>query len=240
MWRRTGLTAIACLLVAMTGTDRANAAEVVISINKAAQTMSVLIDGAEAYNWVVSTGVGGGPYDGSYRPGRMERKWASRKYGMAPMPYSIFFDGNYAIHGTVKVSQLGRRASKGCVRLHPRDAAVLFDLVKREKENTTIVVDKTMHVAARVTPSATDASPAQALAAKPEPAGPEAAKRELAIPEAAAADAAKLAATGPATLKQARLRPKADVPRKPRKVRSYRQRDAAMRTWLRNFGMVRW
>ena len=57
----------------------------------------------------------------------MERQWASRKYGMAPMPYSIFFDGNYAIHGTVKVAQLGRPASKGCVRLHPGDAAVPTD-----------------------------------------------------------------------------------------------------------------
>ena len=142
----------ACLIAASAAFDRAAAAEVVISINKAAQSMSVLIDGVEAYNWVVSTGVGGGPHDGTYRPGRMERKWASRKYNMAPMPYSIFFDGNYAIHGTVKVSQLGRRASKGCVRLHPRDAAVLFALVGREKANTTIVVDKTTHVAARGVP----------------------------------------------------------------------------------------
>jgi hypothetical protein len=131
------------------------------------------------------------------------------------------------------------------VRLHPRDAAVLLELVKREKDNTTIVVDKTMHVAARVTPSMTDASPAPALAANSEPASPEAvktelAKPELAKPEAAAADAAKLAATGPATLKQSRLRPKADVPRKSRKVRSYRQQDAAMRAWLRNFGAARW
>ena len=137
--------------------DRAGAAEVVISINKAAQSMSVLVDGVATYNWVVSTGVGGGPHDGTYRPGRMERKWASRKYSMAPMPYSIFFDGNYAIHGTVKVAQLGRRASKGCVRLHPRDAAVLFALVGREKANTTIVVDKATHVAARGVPVQSDA-----------------------------------------------------------------------------------
>jgi len=139
------------------------AAEVVVSVNKATQTMVVLIDGVETYNWTVSTGVGGGPYDGTYKPGRMERKWASRKYGMAPMPYSIFFDGNYAIHGTVKVSQLGRRASKGCVRLHPRDAAVLFELVGREKASTKIVVDKTTHVAARSgTPVASDAPPPEA------------------------------------------------------------------------------
>jgi hypothetical protein len=144
----------------------ARAAEIVISVNKATQTMVVLIDGAEAYNWTISTGVGGGPYDGTYKPGRMERKWASRKYGMAPMPYSIFFDGDYAIHGTVKISQLGRRASKGCVRLHPRDAAVLFELVGREKANTTIVVDKTTHVAARNNgPVASDAPPPEAKAA---------------------------------------------------------------------------
>ncbi len=127
----------------------ADAAEIVISINKAAQTMSVLVDGVEQHSWIVSTGIGGGPPNGTYRAGRMERKWASRKYHMAPMPYSIFFEGNYAIHGTVQVKQLGRRASKGCVRLHPRDAAVLFGLVGRNKVSTTIVVATASHVAAR-------------------------------------------------------------------------------------------
>ena len=126
----------------------ARGADVVISINKATQSMSVLVDGVASYDWVVSTGVGGGPHSGTYRPGRMERKWASRKYNMAPMPHSIFFDGNYAIHGTVKISQLGRRASKGCVRLHPNNAAVLFDLVGRNRSSTTIVVADSTHVAA--------------------------------------------------------------------------------------------
>jgi L,D-transpeptidase-like protein len=149
-----------CLIVASAALERAAAAEVVISINKAAQRMLVLIDGVPTYNWVISTGVGGGPYDGAYRPGFMARHWASRKYGMAPMPYSIFFDGNYAIHGTVKVGQLGRRASKGCVRLHPRDAAVLFALVGKEKANTTIVVNKAAHFAA--VPVKSDAPPLEA------------------------------------------------------------------------------
>jgi hypothetical protein len=159
-----GLLLAGCLIAASAADDRAGAAEVIVSVNKAAQTMSVLIDGVETYNWVISTGVGGGPHDGTYKPGRMERKWASRKYGMAPMPYSIFFDGNYAIHGTVKISQLGRRASKGCVRLHPRDAAVLFALVGHEKANTTIVVDKATHVAARSGPVKRDAPPVEAKA----------------------------------------------------------------------------
>ena len=164
-------------MAASAAQDRAAAAEIVISINKAAQSMSVLIDGVATHNWVVSTGVGGGPHDGTYRPGRMERKWASRKYGMAPMPYSIFFDGNYAIHGTVKVAQLGRRASKGCVRLHPRDAAILFALVQREKNSTTIVVDKATHVAARPVPVQSDAPPVEAQSAKIEQ--PEAAMLQL-------------------------------------------------------------
>ena len=44
--------------------------------------------------------------------------WYSRKYDMSPMPYSVFFRGGYAIHGTGYVKQLGRPASHGCVRLH--------------------------------------------------------------------------------------------------------------------------
>jgi hypothetical protein len=161
--------AVACSLAGlltcvMPGTG---AAEVVISVDKSKQTMVVLVDGRERYNWVVSTGVGGGPYNGTYRPGRMERKWASRKYGMAPMPYSIFFDGNYAIHGTVKVAQLGRRASKGCVRLHPRDAAVLFELVQREKANTTIVVSANSHVAATKAVAPPVVAPPKVVTPKP-------------------------------------------------------------------------
>jgi len=146
-WRGNAALFLMCSTIASVGTlEHARGGEVVISINKATQTMSVLVDGAERHNWVVSTGIGGGPPNGTYRAGRMERKWASRKYNMAPMPYSIFFDSNYAIHGTVKIAQLGRRASKGCVRLHPRDAAVLFDLVGRNKANTTIVVASAAHV----------------------------------------------------------------------------------------------
>jgi L,D-transpeptidase catalytic domain len=43
-----------------------------------------------------------------------------------------FYDGNFAIHGTTHVSQLGGRASRGCIRLHPSNAAVLFSLVQQE------------------------------------------------------------------------------------------------------------
>jgi len=56
------------------------------------------------------------------------------------MPYSIFFDGGYAIHGSYEISHLGRPASHGCIRLHPRHAAVLFSLVRRNRSETRIIV----------------------------------------------------------------------------------------------------
>ena len=56
------------------------------------------------------------------------------------MPYSIFFDGGYAIHGSYEISHLGRPASHGCIRLHPKNAAILFALVQAHMSETRIVV----------------------------------------------------------------------------------------------------
>ena len=57
------------------------------------------------------------------------------------MPHSIFFYRGFAIHGSYEISRLGGPASHGCIRLHPDNAAVLFDLVRQEgMRNTTIVV----------------------------------------------------------------------------------------------------
>ena len=123
-------------------------AEVILNINKSKQRMAVVIDGAERHVWTVSTGTEGGPPSGTYRPQRMERKWFSRKYNMSPMPHSIFFHEGYAIHGTIYVSRLGRRASHGCVRLDPRNAATLFDLVRRHgMGSTTIIISHSDYVA---------------------------------------------------------------------------------------------
>ena len=46
------------------------------------------------------------------------------------MPFSIFFHSHYAIHGTDQISRLGSPASAGCIRLHPDNAHVLFDLTR--------------------------------------------------------------------------------------------------------------
>jgi lipoprotein-anchoring transpeptidase ErfK/SrfK len=123
-------------------------ADIVININKSKQRMAVVVDGTEQHVWTVSTGTEGGPPSGTYRPQRLERKWFSRKYNWSPMPHSIFFHEGYAIHGTVYVSRLGRRASHGCVRLHPNNAAALFALVRsRGRHNTTIIVSHSDYVA---------------------------------------------------------------------------------------------
>jgi len=55
------------------------------------------------------------------------------------MPYSIFYNGNFAIHGTNQIKKLGRPASAGCIRLHPENAAVLFSLTKDYGLKNTIV-----------------------------------------------------------------------------------------------------
>jgi lipoprotein-anchoring transpeptidase ErfK/SrfK len=116
------------------------AADVVITVDKSTQQMSVMVDGYQRYTWPVSTGLHGGPPSGTFRPQRMERSWFSHAFGMAPMPYSIFFRGPFAIHGTVIVSRLGHPASHGCVRLLPDNASTLFDLVNQEGPAHTRIV----------------------------------------------------------------------------------------------------
>jgi lipoprotein-anchoring transpeptidase ErfK/SrfK len=132
---------VAWVLVFLPFGQRAEAA-VVVNIDRSSQTMSVSVDGDGRYLWRVSTARQG--YitpPGTYRPQMMARRWFSRLYYNSPMPYSIFFHGGYAIHGTYEISRLGGPASHGCVRLDPDHAAILFDLVEREgMSRTTIVV----------------------------------------------------------------------------------------------------
>ncbi len=116
-------------------------AGVVVTVDKTAQRLSVSVDGFPRFNWPVSTARWGyRTPNGTYKPQWLARKWYSRKYDMSPMPYSIFFDGGYAIHGSYEISHLGSPASHGCIRLHPENAAVLFELVKAHKKDTEIVV----------------------------------------------------------------------------------------------------
>lgn len=134
-------TFFAALLLSF-GFATAGQANVVAKIDLSDQKMSVYINGNLEYSWKVSTGKSGYRTPrGTYRPGTMTTMHYSRKYDLTPMPYSIFFKGGYAIHGTSAIQRLGRPASHGCVRLHPDNAKKLFNIVKRHgKKSTKIVV----------------------------------------------------------------------------------------------------
>ena len=118
-------------------------ANILVTIDKSAQKMSVAVDGAPRYTWPISTGRPG--YDtpnGSYKPNRMDADHFSQEWDNAPMPHTIFFDlHGHAIHGFSDVKHLGLAVSHGCVRLSPDHASTPFDLVKSEgMANTSVVV----------------------------------------------------------------------------------------------------
>ena len=108
-------------------------ATVVAKISLSAQRADISVDGQLAYSWAVSTARRGYVTPkGAFRPFRTEKMWYSRKYDMSPMPYSVFFRGGYAIHGTNYVRSLGRPASHGCIRLSPTNAAKFYSLVRQK------------------------------------------------------------------------------------------------------------
>ncbi len=122
----------ACALVFSFFATAEAEATVVIDIDLSSQTMHVRGDGGN-YDWRVSTARSGYVTPrGRYRPVSLQRMHYSHKYDMTPMPYSIFFRGGYAIHGTYSTAQLGRPVSHGCIRLAPGNAALLFAMVKEE------------------------------------------------------------------------------------------------------------
>lgn len=111
--------------------DQALANSVVAKVDVSDQTMRVYQNGKLAYKWRVSTARKGKITPrGTYTAKVLSRHHKSSLYNNAPMPHSIFFRGNYAIHGTNQISRLGRPASAGCVRLHPDHAATLFQMTR--------------------------------------------------------------------------------------------------------------
>ena len=120
----------------MFATSDGPAVNVVIDISS--QSMSVKVNGWPYGRWKVST-ARAGYYTprGVFRVQRTARVYYSRKYDNSPMPNSVFFKGGYAIHGSYYVKSLGRPASHGCVRLHPSNAAKLYNLVQKYGPKST-------------------------------------------------------------------------------------------------------
>jgi len=138
------LAAMALSLLFIDQTPAAAKPQLTARIDLSAQRMDVYVDGYHRYSWAVSTARRGyRTPTGTFRPKRLHRMWYSRKYDYTPMPHSIFFHHGYAIHGTDAIKRLGTPASHGCVRLHPRNAAKLYGLVRSYgMANTRVVVTR--------------------------------------------------------------------------------------------------
>ena len=105
---------------------------IVAVVVKSDQEIHIFQNGSKKYSWKVSTA-----RSGKITPaGTWKAQWLSKHhkssiYDNAPMPFSIFYNGNFAIHGTNQINLLGSPASSGCVRLHPKNAEILFAMVEQ-------------------------------------------------------------------------------------------------------------
>src|SRR5262249_34433444 len=79
---------------AVTVTVSISQQQMFIQVDENGRTRTALI-------WKVSTGVPGlDTPEGSYTPTWLDADHKSDQYEDAPMPFSVFFSGGYAIHGT--------------------------------------------------------------------------------------------------------------------------------------------
>jgi hypothetical protein len=150
------LAALAALLVL----DISQAtADVLITVNKSDQQMTVEVDGVERWNWPVSTGrLDHDTPSGTFKAIWMDADHVSREWDNAPMPYSIFFtESGHAIHGTSNTQKLGSPASHGCVRLAPQNAEKLYSLVREygmAKTKVVLTGDMQLSLSVRTQPGA--------------------------------------------------------------------------------------
>jgi endonuclease YncB( thermonuclease family) len=118
-----------------------NDATVRAEVHLSTQSMTLVHRGRIVGQWSVSTARNGKETPtGVWTAKWLSRHHRSRRYNNAPMPYSVFYHGDYAVHGTYQTAHLGRPASAGCVRLDPEHAAVLFNLVRKEGLSNTLIV----------------------------------------------------------------------------------------------------
>ena len=133
MYWKLSSVLIGVLFFSFSAMNLASADNLLALVNVSDQTMTVKKNRKTLYHWKVSTGRKGyATPSGTFRTVRMHKMWRSRKYDNAPMPYAIFYNEGYAIHGTSYVSRLGSPASHGCVRLNTANAQILYKMLQEE------------------------------------------------------------------------------------------------------------
>jgi lipoprotein-anchoring transpeptidase ErfK/SrfK len=142
-WKTKIVGCAAAILTAgmmMAGTATASLAGVVAHVDLSSQRMHVKVNGRHYASWKISSGRKGyRTPTGTWRPKWTTKMHYSRKYYNSPMPYSVFYHGGYAVHGTNYVSRLGRPASHGCIRLHTANARKFYNLVNRYGRKNTLI-----------------------------------------------------------------------------------------------------
>ena len=110
-------------------------------------TQRLTVEGPEVNKiFKISSGLApkyGTPGSGKcFAPDFIEAMHYSSLYNKAPMPNSIFYNGNIAIHGTEAEWLLGKPASHGCIRLSKADAKTLYEVVKANgKSKASVCVE---------------------------------------------------------------------------------------------------
>jgi lipoprotein-anchoring transpeptidase ErfK/SrfK len=133
-----------------TGTCYRHTCSLYAYINKGTQRLSLYEKGSLIAEWDVSTGAGGyeTPDFDRHPNGRIYDSYESKTYpggsyiktdengrrvNLGNMPYAVFIEGGYAIHGTGRGNwrKLGSKASHGCIRVHPDNAETFNRLVRK-------------------------------------------------------------------------------------------------------------
>ncbi|WP_374033806.1 L,D-transpeptidase [Bdellovibrio bacteriovorus] len=118
-----------------------------------AQTMRVIQSGVHTHTWKISTGreqwetsKSGRQYftttpPGWFYPYSIVRNHYSQTW-QTNMEFSVFFNGGVALHAANSAhnSQLGRRASGGCVRLHRDNAKYIYERIVQEGKGLVPVI----------------------------------------------------------------------------------------------------
>lgn len=112
-----------------------------VQIVRSQQQLYLHLHGKPEKIWPVSTGVPGltTPDFDTHPDGRIYDEYTSSRFpggdyeGLGNMPYAVFIQGGFAIHGTTRGNwpKLGTVASHGCVRLHPDNAFYFNRLVRQ-------------------------------------------------------------------------------------------------------------
>ena len=121
------------------------------NIIKSKQKLYLYVNGELSDSFKVSTGDKNHetPLLDTRPSGPIFQKYTSKKYpggnykGLGNMPYVVFIKGGYGIHGTTagNIPKLGKKASHGCVRIHPENAKIFNALVKEAGlQNTWITI----------------------------------------------------------------------------------------------------